>query len=251
MDKKETTQFRGFAATLNYYAPDCPDLQFVAKEVSRDMSNPSLRSWKKLKRAARYLVGREALVWKYVYQAPVDNLTVWIDSDWGGSREMRKSTSGGAVMWGSHCWKTWSTTQGATALSSAEAEFYAMVDGVQRSKYLCTIASELGVSALRQNIILGTDSEAAKSFVARRGLGRMRHIEVRDLWLQEEVRKGNVTVTKLPGTENAADLMTKYLSRTEVGDRLAGLSVFVKRPAVDVWAAMVAGRRLRWADDAW
>ena len=154
-------------------------------------------------------------------------------------------------MWGSHCWKTWSTTQGATALSSAEAEFYAMVDGVQRSKYLCTIASELGVSALPQNIISGTDSEAAKSFVARRDLGQMRHIKVRGLWLQEEVWKGNATVTKLPGTENAAGLMTKYLSRTEVGDRLAGLSVFVNRPAADVWAAMVAGKRLRWADDAW
>ncbi len=64
------------------------------------------------------------------------------------------------------------------------------------------------------------DSEAAKSFVARRGLGRMRHIEVRDLWLQEEVRMGKVKVLKIHGKENPADLMTKFLKKSEVIERL-------------------------------
>ena len=50
-----------------------------------------------------------------------------------------------------------------------------------------------------ERIIAKVDSEAAKSFVARRGLGRMRHIEVRDLWLQEEVRNGKVKVEKILG----------------------------------------------------
>ena len=47
------------------------------------------------------------------------------------------------------------------------------------------------------------DSEAAESFVGRRGLGRMRHIEVRDLWLQEEVRNGKVKVEMVKGTETS------------------------------------------------
>ena len=85
---------------------------------------------------------------------------------------------------GDHCIKAWSSTQGAVALSSAEAEFYAMVDAVIKAKWMATVARELGMGKLNPNLVLDTDSSAAKSFVARRGLGRMRHIEVRDLWLQ-------------------------------------------------------------------
>ena len=76
--------------------------------------------------------------------------------------------------------------------------------------------------------MLKTDSEAAKSFVSRRGLGRMRHIEVRELWLQEEVRKGLVTVAKVSGKENPADLMTKFLGKVEVIDRLKRMDIVWK-----------------------
>ena len=37
-------------------------------------------------------------------------------------------------MLGKHCIKTWSSTQGAVALSSAEAEFYAMIEAIVRAK---------------------------------------------------------------------------------------------------------------------
>ncbi len=41
-------------------------------------------------------------------------------------------------MIGRHCIKTWATTQGAVALSSAEAEFYAMIEATIRAKGLLT-----------------------------------------------------------------------------------------------------------------
>ena len=51
-------------------------------------------------------------------------------------------------MIGLHCIKTWSASQAAIALSSAEAELYAMVEGVTRAKGLLTLAGELGFSGL-------------------------------------------------------------------------------------------------------
>ena len=95
------------------------------------------------------------------------------DSDWGGRRGSRKSTSGGCILLGKHCIKTWSSTQGAVALSSAEAEFYAMVDGVQKAKWAATLATELGVQVSGKVVEVKTDSDAARSFENRRGLGRM------------------------------------------------------------------------------
>ena len=95
-----------------------------------------------------------------------------------------------------------------------------MIDAVIRAKWVASVARELGMGGLKPNLVLDTDSSAAKSFVARRGLGRMRHIEVRDLWLQQEVAKGLVEVRKIPGHTNPADLMTKYLHVDEIRQRL-------------------------------
>ena len=67
---------------------------------------------------------------------------------------------------------------------------------------------------------LHTDSSAAKSFVSRKGLGKMKHLEIRDLWLQREVALGKVGVNKVDGTKNPADLMTKYLRKEEIESRL-------------------------------
>ena len=119
-------------------------------------------------------------------------------------------------MYGSHSRKTWSATQGAVALSSAEAEFYAMVEGTLRAKWARTVAEELGFRGMCSVIKLETDSKAAKEFVARRGLGKMRHIEVRELWLQKEVSEGKVKVVKVLGRVNPVDFMTKILTKAEI-----------------------------------
>ena len=110
---------------------------------------------------------------------------------------------------GDHCIKTWSASQGAYALSSAEAEFYAMIEAVTRAKGLSSLPTDLGFNNLTNVVHLGTDSSAAKSFVCRRGLGKMKHLEIKDLWSQKEVADGKLEVSKIKGDENPADLMTK------------------------------------------
>ena len=72
-------------------------------------------------------------------------------------------------MIGGHCIKAWSHTQGPIALSSAEAEYYAMVEGAARAKGLQTLAKEIGLLGMDGPITLNTDSSAAKSFASRRG----------------------------------------------------------------------------------
>ena len=103
-----------------------------------------------------------------------------------------------------------------------------MVEGVTRAKGLKSLAWDLGIRNLKQCIRLGSDSSAAKSFVNRRGLGKMRHLEIRDLWLQAEVEQGRLEVHKVKGDQNAADLMTKVLSLGEVVDRLSWMNLWAE-----------------------
>ena len=130
-------------------------------------------------------------------------------------------------MIGLHCIKTWSASQGAVALSSAEAELYAMIEAVTRSKGLISLAKELGFDSITNIVHLGSDSSAAKSFVCRRGLGKMRHLEVRDLWLQKEASDGKLEVSKIRGDEHPSDLMTKILSQNDIAKRLEGMNLRV------------------------
>ena len=113
-------------------------------------------------------------------------------------------------------------------MSSAEAELYGMIEGVTRAKGLASLAADLGYRGLSSVIKLGTDSSAAKSFVCRRGLGRMRHLDIRDLWIQKEVADGKLEVSKIPGVLNPADLMTKVLNIAAIKERLESMNIFFK-----------------------
>ena len=125
---EEITLFRAIAARINFLAQDCLDLQFPAKEVCREMSGPTRRFWGKSKKLARYLVQRHALVYRFEWQEDGHAITLYTDSDWAGCRRARKSTSGGVIMIGRHCIKSWSSTQRPLALISAETEYYSMVE---------------------------------------------------------------------------------------------------------------------------
>ena len=227
LEGEEARAYRTVAARLNYIAQDSPDVMFGTKEGCRGMAKPTKGDLRKLKKVARFMLGRVAVKWKYAWQDEGQKVRVFTDSDWAGCRKTRKSSSGGALMLGVHCIKAWCSTQGALALSSAEAEYYSMVEGVLRARGLQNIGREIGMDGTDESVALEVwvDSSAAKSFVSRRGAGRMRHIEVRWLWLQEEVRMGRVVVSKVKGEWNPADLMTKYLTTKEIHDRLGWMGM--------------------------
>eukprot|EP00973_Karenia_brevis_P019381 2657783-Karenia_brevis.AAC.1 len=90
------------------------------------MAMPTVGAWRKVKRLARYLIGRPRLVIKYQWQGKEKVIDGYSDSDWAGCRVTAKSTSGGMISIGGHYIKGWSRTQDSTALSSAEAELVAL-----------------------------------------------------------------------------------------------------------------------------
>jgi len=58
-------------------------------------------------------------------------------------------------------------------------------------------------------IRLLVDSSAAKSIASRTGLGKLRHLGIQFLWLQEAVRRKKVVLSKVRGDINPADVLTK------------------------------------------
>ena len=75
---------------------------------------------------------------------------------------------------------------------------------------LQSLALDLGISL---GLEVLTDATAAIGICRRRGLGKIRHLATADLWVQDRVRRGDFKLTKVLGTENPADMLTKHISR--------------------------------------
>ena len=174
------------------------------------MSCPKARSWKGLKTLCRYLKGVPRIVQKIKFDVEDSGvLEIFVDSDWAGCPRTQKSTNGGCIMWNGACLKAWSTTQTVVAMSSGEAEYYAAVKGAAEGLAIQSMCRDLGEE---MKIKIYTDSSACKGVCNRAGVGRIRHMEVPLLWLQGKVRRGDVTLAKVAGVDNPADLMTKFLA---------------------------------------
>ena len=174
------------AARANYLSADRPDIQYAVKEICRRMAKPVEGDWQKLVRLGRYLKGAPRCVLGYVWQSCCKAPIGYSDSDWAGDRKTGKSTSGGIIMVGSHLIKSWSRTQDSVTLSSAEAELVALSKLAMEMLGVRSMASEWRMMDGCAASKLFVDASAALSIAKRHGAGKMGHINVKTLWLQEK-----------------------------------------------------------------
>ena len=125
-------------------------------------------------------------------------------------------------MWAGMLVKHWSNTQKAITLSSGEAELGGVVKAASEALGLQSVARDLGIHV---EIALCTDSSAAVGICRRAGIGRVRHLAVGQLWVQELVRGGSVELYKVKGELNPADLLTKPLARAALDGHLERLKL--------------------------
>ena len=133
-------------------------------------------------------------------------LDVYSDANWAGCKVSRKSTSGGAILWGKACLRSSSKTQAAIAQSSAESELIAVVRAACKGLGMIALADDFRIEL---QVRLHIDATAVLGILQRQGVGRVRHLDVCVLWLQEQQFRRLIDLTKVSGTENPADLMTK------------------------------------------
>ena len=150
---------------------------------------------------------------KYAWQGAESQILAYSDSDWAGCRQTGKSTSGGVIMIGDHFIKGWSRTQNHVTTSSAEAELIALVKCTSESLGIKSMAQDWGHQL---GVTVYADSSAALAIAKRKGAGKLRHINVSALWIQDIQDREGAQYMKILGTENLADLMTKYLVRDKM-----------------------------------
>ena len=209
LTSSESTRFRAVAARMNYLAMDRADLQYTAKDLSRKMAAPTRGDWERARKAARYVKYRPRAVQHFEFEQEGSELSGYADSDWAGEKPSMKSTSGGVLMWGTSMLKSWSSTQNTIALSSAEAELYAMSKCAQQCLSISSLAADFDV-ILRP--IIYSDATAAIGIAYRSGLGgKTRHVRVQYLWIQGSLQRKDLELEKVGTADNPADVLTKFV----------------------------------------
>ena len=100
--------------------------------------------------------------------------------------------------------------QDMVSLSAPESEFYAMTTSGAHTN---NIFGDLQVDVI---VRLVTGSTSASGICRRRGVGRLRHLHKKELWLQDQVLAKNVELGRVPSEDNEADLGTKCLERDRI-----------------------------------
>ena len=109
-------------------------------------------------------------------------------------------------MIGGHLIKSWSSIQPSITMSSGEAEMVGVTKAAAAALGFRSLMADLG---LDWPVRVWTDSTASIGMCSRQGLGKVRHLDVQIMWIQQRVRNHDIDLYKVLGEENPADLMTK------------------------------------------
>ena len=223
--------YRRIVGQLLWLSSIRPDIQFAVKELSRGLTSPTEDHRTKMKTLLRYLAGTKPMVLTlrpkiipHSKQTTFD-IDTYVDSDWAGCATSRRSTSGMALYFLGTLITSQSRTQATVALSSGEAELYAIGLGVSESLFIRSLLLESQLSK-NVNIRIHTDSTAGKSMATRFGTSKKtKHVQLRFLFIQELVASGVVSIKKVSGTSNPSDVMTKYITKEVLHRHLMALGI--------------------------
>ena len=79
------------------------------------------------------------------------------------------------------------------------------------------------------DVHLHVDASAAIGIAQRKGLGKLRHLDTQALWIQDALQTRRVSVEKVLGAENPADLMTKHLDGQDIQKHFKKLGIQVRQ----------------------
>ena len=197
---EEHRTLRRIVGKCQFLAPRRPDIAFATNRLARSLAKPFKSDNISSKHLLRYLCGTER----------AQHSPYFTDSDWAGNRPTRESVSSWVVMLDGVLLSAGTRAQSVVAQSSCEAEYIAATAATSEAKYIQSLFLACGQHV---SIQLREDSSGAIGVASRRGLQRLRHLDVRFLWLQQETANKRVRISKVPGPENVADANTKPADR--------------------------------------
>ena len=202
--------YRQLVGSLLYLTHTRPDIAFAVGLVSRFSQDPHESHWKATKRILRYIKGTVRFGIQYTAGTP--ELVGFTDSDWAGSVDDRKSTSGFVYHFGSAPIAWSCKKQSAIALSSAEVEYRVAILSSQEVLWLQQLLMEFGFPQ-EHPTTLWCDNQSA-IHISRNPIEhqRTKHIEIHMHFIRQLIQDGVLSLEYMPTEAQVADIFTKPLA---------------------------------------
>ena len=201
-----------------------PDLSFSVSLLACFQANPGIEHWNALLHIIGYI--KNTIDFGLTYSRDTNlSPTAFVDADYGGCRDTRRSTSGyvfmmagGAVTWSSK----WQAT---VALSTVEAEYVAMSRCAQQIVWMHSWLDKVEVEHTLPGLIKGDNHGAIALTKNTKDHGKVKHINIRHHYVCELVQSGAITIEQVPSEANLANIFTKPLPHDQHHHLLTALNI--------------------------
>ena len=217
-------RYQRLVGKLIYLSHTRPDIAYAVSVISQFMHQPQDDHLEAALRVVRYLKGTfdHGIMFRRGKHLEIHGYT---DADWAGNPIDRRSTSGYFTFVGGNLvtWK--SKKQKVVALSSAEAEFRGIRNGLTEVLWLRRLMGELGFLSQKTCQIF-CDNKAAIS-IAENPVqhDRTKHVEVDRHFIKENIEGGIIEFPFVRSKDQLADILTKAVGAKDFSQALRKLSI--------------------------
>ncbi|XP_017980980.1 PREDICTED: uncharacterized mitochondrial protein AtMg00810-like [Theobroma cacao] len=204
--------YRSLVGCLLYLTASRPDIMYAASVLSRYMQKSSEFHFIAAKRVLRYVKGTMNFGLKFSKKSS-NNLLGYCDSDWAGSLEDSRSTTGFCFSFGSAMF-TWNCKKrDVVAQSTAEAKYIAATIATNHALWLRKMLKDIGFKQ-REETTLWIDNQSAID-IANNPVhhGRTKHIRVKYHAIRDAIKEKEIAVYHYNSSKQLADILTKSLSK--------------------------------------
>ncbi|KAL9439711.1 hypothetical protein AB3S75_025217 [Citrus x aurantiifolia] len=204
--------YRSLIGCLMYLTATRPDIMHAVSLLSRYMHCASEIHFQAAKRILRYVKGTVDYGIRF-HQVKNFKLHGYSDSDWAGSLDDMKSTSGYIFSFGSGVFSWCSKKQEVIAQSTAEAEYIAAVSAANQALWLRKLMVDLRIEQ-KESTQIFVDSQAAISIANNPVFhGKTKHFKIKFYFLREVQKQGEVKLIHCKTENQLADFLTKSLPK--------------------------------------
>lgn len=192
-----------------------PDILVSVLILARFQQRPTPYCHRAAKRLIRYLKGTSD--YGLIYTSGTCELSVFVDSDYAGDTSDRKSTTGHLVKLGNAVVNWGARKQQAVALSTCEAEYFALSEASKEVIWMQRVLHEVGKN-VKGTTPLRSDNDSAITWAvgSKKHSKRSKHIDVRVHFIRDLVAQKKVEVVYVASEDNDADMLTKPLGRVNL-----------------------------------
>ncbi|SGY14862.1 BQ5605_C013g07134 [Microbotryum silenes-dioicae] len=207
---QERTRYLQAIGSLMYAALGTrPDLAYAVSYLARFAKEPGPTHWTAIKHVLRYIRGTVSYGLRYT---PTPGpLYGYSDSNWGACVRTSKSTMGYAYFLAGATISWCSKRSSRVADSTTDAEYIALSQSSKEAIHLQQLLEELGIPNSGPTLIYG-DNQGANSLTRNpTSFSGTRHVRIREHFVREMVKKGEIKVEYIATADMVSDILTKAL----------------------------------------